>query len=196
MGLSIHLQPDAHRAAQLLSMEKQEAEQQLNDKQFVRNELDMGKLKMWVPDNYDKDRHLTVQEKLSLESLQGYLALKADIRDDQCWMHTLGCGNKANIWVHEVGFDLKELKARLDFAQANSADMTGPTPGFCMGHLATAPAMLAQAVYQHNILVQWGYLPTRWFAKFTDGTSVRGLIEEINPTLAQPEIIEQHITKE
>jgi hypothetical protein len=193
MGLNVRIQPDAEKAAQLLAAEKTEIENEHKSKQIVRNEMDMGKLKMWVPDNYDKDRHLSSNERKSLDAVQGILTLKSEIREDKCWMHTLGCTHDASVWVHEVGFDLKEMKARLDFAQASSADMTGATPGFCNFHMAEGPAMLAQAVYQNNILVQWGYLPKRWFVKFTDGTSQRGPIKQINPTMAQPMVSEEQV---
>ena len=192
MSLNIHIQPDAAKAAQLLKDEREEVIREHRSKQAVREELPMGHLKMWVPVGYEKDRHLSYKERVMLDTMQGILSLKSIERDQKCWMHSLGCSSKPIAWVQEVGFDLKELGAALDFAQANSLDKEGPAPGFCAAHIASSPSMLAQAVYHNNILIQWGYLPSRWFVRFSDGTSARGSIKQINPTLAQPEILEDY----
>lgn len=192
--MHIHVQPDAITAAYYLEVEKQE---QIDNRKAARavvlDSHEMGDMTIWAPKGYDKARSLKPWEKIAKDALQGFLGLKATARQEKCWMHTIDCDKLAHVWVHEVGFDLKEMDAELDFGQVNSADIDGPVPGFCMFHIAQAPAMLAQAVYEQHPLVQWGYLPNRWYVKFTDGTSTRGPIKQINPKLAQPTIMDEHL---
>lgn len=195
--LTVNVQPDAVTATKFLAQEEQERKEfHQNERSLILQEHKMGKLKMWAPENYDKARSLKPWEKIALDTMQGFLALRAQRREQKCWMHSLGCTRDAHVWVHEVGFDLKEMKADLNFAQVNSADIDGPSPGFCMFHLAEAPAMLAERVYFSHPAVKWGYLPSRWFIKYTDGTSIRGPIHQINPTMAQPDIVEEHLRGE
>ncbi len=154
------------------------------------NESRMGNLLVWERTNAHKDRNLYGAEKRFREALESALLLKSEIRSSTCWMPNCPCIPRS--WVFEIGFDRKELKAQLEFAQVNSAAYPPPTPGFCLHHLQTGSAQLAEKVYFDQTPVKWGYLPTRWFCRFTSGDSTRGPIQQINPKMFQPKVIETY----
>lgn len=153
------------------------------------NEVKMGKLLSWEKPGADKDRSLLYREKVRREVIDTALGVQAQQRERKCWMHTLGCKGTAYRWIFDVGFDRKVLGATLDFAQIDTLGYEGPNPGFCIGHLNEGPAMLAEKIYWNQTLVKWGYLPTRWYARFTDGSSTRGPIRQINPKMLQPDVL-------
>ena len=181
--LSVHSQPDALTAARHLAVER-EAEAA---EQAKRHEVQMGKVRSFESErNWHGDRSLTSAERSARSAIDTLLNVTTQDRQTTCYMSTCGCQGTPVVWVREIGFDRRELSADLDLAQITTADYDGPVPGFCLAHVHDAPIQLAQRVYFTTPLMQWGYLPTRWFVRFTDSTSMRGEIRQINPTLAQP----------
>jgi len=188
--MDIFVKPDAITAANLLRQEiAHEQEKLAAQNSIILNENKMGKVNAWERDGAHKDRHLSMHEKFARQALDASLLLQSERRDQRCWMHDLGCTSPARTWVFELGFDRKEMKAALDFAQVNTSKYEGAVPGFCNFHLATGPALLAEKVYFTDPAMAWGYLPTRWFVKFTDGSSARAPIKQINPKNFQPDIL-------
>lgn len=159
----------------------------------ILDEHSMGDLHLWAPKNFDRARNLTAPEKIANEKLDSLLTIKAEIKAETCWEHdALGCNRKPAYWVREVQFDMKtDSKAKQDFRQVSSADYDGPVPGFCLGHIGSAPSRLAQAVYFARPEMHWGLKPRRWFVIFTDGTKQGGECVSLDPHQIQPDFIEE-----
>lgn len=147
---------------------------------------------LWAPANHTKARELTPTEKIVNERFEDVLTEKAVARANRCWEHeALGCTHTPIAHVHEVQFDLKEDKAKPLFRQVSTADYDGPVPGFCIGHLSSGPARLAEAVYFSRPEMQWGLKPRRWFVIFTDGSKTGGECLYLDPKQLQPEFKEE-----
>ncbi len=119
-----------------------------------------------------KDIELAPKHKLAHDRYNVELAEKAQVRQQTCWMlDATGCKGSPVVHVREVGFDLRAPDSSVKVAMISSKDMTGPVPGFCSGCLASGPSMLAEAVYNMRPGMRFGFKPTRWFIRFTDGSS-------------------------
>lgn len=155
----------------------------------IIEEVRMGSLLLWAPDRWDKARELTPQEKIVAAKLDKFLVEKSMLQDELCWCED--CTKQARVWAREVQFDMKEGKAEANFRQVSSADYSGPVPGFCLGHIGTGPAQLAQAVYFSREEMKWGLKPKRWFVIFTDGSKQGGDCLQLDPKQIQPTIVEE-----
>ena len=122
-----------------------------------------------------RDIELPPQFKLRHERYLHRLGALAQHRQTTCWMSdATGCSRAPIVHVQEVGFDLRDIDATTRVAMLSSADLTGPVPGLCPHCLATAPPLLAEAVYSTRREMQFGLRPTRWFVRFTDGSTQSG----------------------
>lgn len=138
-----------------------------------------------------KPRNLTPIEKMALARKDAMLTLKAETRDEFCWLCEF---RKATVWVREVGYDFKGDKAEaVQHNAISSADYPGPVPGFCAFCLGQGPSILAERVYFDRPEMYWGVRPTRWFVSFTDGTKQGNQIATIDPKGELPQIVEEHI---
>ena len=127
-----------------------------------------------------KDVELAPKHKLAHDRYNVELAEKAQIRQAHCWMRdATGCKGAPIVHVQEVGFDLRAPDSSVKVAMISSKDMTGPVPGFCAGCLASAPPMLAEAIYVTRPEMRFGFKPTRWFIRFTDGSGRAGSCSSI-----------------
>ncbi len=132
-------------------------------------------MKLFLSENADKDIEHGPAAKLQLDRLRDKLASRAMDRQTACWMDTAtGCSNSPIVHVQEVGFDFREVGSKTKTAIVSSSDIVGPVPGFCLACLAQAPPMLAEAVYSMQFPMRFGLKPTRWFIRYTDGTSHEG----------------------
>lgn len=176
----------------MLNSDEGTADGYMSDSQdpTVYEEEKRGDFYYWKPPDLIKPRHLTPGEKIATERHYDEQIEKALIRDDLCW--ELECKLRARVWVLEVQYDMKGSKAELGkHAVVNTSDFTGPVPGFCMLHIGTGPAHLAERVYWTRTLMQWGFKPERWAVIFTDGTKQGGSCLEIDPKQETPTIIEE-----
>lgn len=148
---------------------------------------------MWAPPDILKPRNLTPPEKIALERKDAELSAKAELRQELCWCH--GCGRRASSWVREVGYDFKGERAEpVQHVAVSSADYDGPVPGFCAGHMASGPELLAETVYFSRPEMYWGVRPNRWFVVFTDGTRRGGLAVQIDPKREMPRVVEEIVS--
>lgn len=132
-----------------------------------------------LPEEAAQDVEVSPAHKLAHDRLYRQLAGAAMGRQEHCWMREArGCQGTPILHVQEVGLDMREQGARSRVALLSSKDLKGPVPGFCVGCMATAPAMLAEAVYSMRRETQFGVKPRRWFIRFTDGTSQVGECKE------------------
>lgn len=138
-------------------------------------EIEPGWLR-WAPPELTKQRDLPPVEKIALTRKENDLRAKAESRQELCWW----CQKlKANRWVFEVGFDLKEDKAVLgQHTVISSVDYPGPVPGFC-SVCWDAPRQLAQAVYYDRPEISLGVRPSRWFVRMTDGQLFNGECQDL-----------------
>jgi hypothetical protein len=173
-----------------------EFQKEIDKQKQILEEQKMGDLLLWTPKDIEKPRNFKPEEKIARERFNKTLTEKAEIKDTKCWMHTMGCSHNPIAWVREIQFDMKNQKAGINHSQVDTRDYDGPIPGFCLGHIATAPAQLAQAVYFDQTAMIWGLKPKRWFVIFTDGTKQGGECIQLDPKQIQPEIKEEFIQME
>ncbi len=194
--MEIHVKPDKEKAEELRRSEVAEAVEHLEKLSKVTlDERPSESGFLYVTPDIEKPRDLKPQEKIAAEKKNETLTEKAEIRQEVCWYHVMGCTHRPTVWVREVQFDYKTLGANVDHAIVSTEGYSGPIPGFCVGHLAQGPAALAQSVYFQQPEMYWGFRPSRWVVVFTDGTTSRGECVEIDPKQQMPEIVEEHISR-
>jgi len=134
-----------------------------------------------IPEEATRDVEVSPAHKLAHDRMNRELASAAMNRQQHCWMREArNCQGTPILHVQEVGFDMRDRDAKSRVALLSSKDLKGPVPGFCVGCVATAPAMLAEAVYSSRREMRFGLKPKRWFVRFTDGTSQVGECKEFD----------------
>lgn len=193
--MEIFVQPDKDKQYQIAKEGVELLKKELAPKIYTVEEKEMGSLKLWTSPDIEKPRHLTPKEKIAREKYDRLLTEKSVHKSTECWMKTLdGCTGTPIAHAREVQFDLKNDRANIDHSHVSTGDYEGPVPGFCMRHIASAPPMLAQAVYFSRAEMYWGLRPKRWFVVFTDGTKQGGSCMEIDPKQESPIVKEEYIS--
>lgn len=148
-----------------------------NEGKKFKQEIRDG-LYYWTPNGVgSKDSYMSPSEKVMLLRRDEELRKKAQWRAETCCYSD--CNNTPYEWVVEVKFDLKHVDASTDrTATIDTGKMKAEIPGLCHTHKDKLPSLVQQVFYM-QIETWWGFKPTRWIARFIDGSSVVGNMEQI-----------------
>lgn len=138
----------------------------------------------------NKEDH-SLARKIAQQKIDDFLTERSEDRQTECWCN--GCQNRPTAWVREIQFDMRGDKVGINQHVVSTRDYEGPIPGFCIGHVASGPAELAERVYWDRTEIYLGLRPRKWWVIFTDGTKQGGLCEVLNPKDLKPSTYDLHI---
>jgi hypothetical protein len=135
-------------------------------------------LRYWTPNGVGaKAGYLSPSEKAYLLRHDIELRKKAQWRAETCCF--MNCNRPPADWIVEIKFDLLHKDADTDReAVIDTGALKAELPGFCGIHKDKLPG-LVQQIYYTQPETWFGFKPTRWIAKFIDGSSVVGDVDQI-----------------